>query len=303
MTEQPQGLQTRDAPGTLGDRILGAHAAEARARLASAGVITHPGELGRAREQTLRRFLREIAPRGFDVETGFVIDSHGNQSRQQDLVFVRRDYHPVFRSGSARFFPIEAIAAVVEVKSKLRSDTLADALRNSASVKRLDRTGGGGNYRVLGGFGGAPAGEVDPERHDHQVFSVIVAAEAVAVDTLIPVIQEHLAREPRRAWPNMIAVAGAWSLTYQPPDLGTGIRSDQMNGVALRVSEARDPRNVDPLADVAEQLWSFLRVSPLIDVRPSRYITGSWWPNAIFPLSAESTVNRGEGEAPEPSGA
>lgn len=233
--------------------------------------------------------------------TGIVIDPHGNQSRQQDLVFVRRDYHPVFRAGSARVFPVEDVAAVVEVKSRLRSDTLADALSNSASVKALGRTGK--NYRLIGRLGGIPAGPVNPEHQDHQVFSVIVAADAVAVDTLLPVIRQHLAREPRRAWPNMIAVAGAWSLSYQPQDVSTGIRSDQVSGVALRASDARDPRNVDPLADVAEQLWSFLRVSPLIDVRPSRYITGSWWANALFSIAEDPAADAGKGEGSAPAGA
>jgi hypothetical protein len=79
---------------------------EAASRLRSASVISHPGERGRAREEALKRYFREITPVGFDVDTGFVIDSTGGQSRQQDIIFVRRDYHPVFRLSGIKFFPV-----------------------------------------------------------------------------------------------------------------------------------------------------------------------------------------------------
>ena len=124
-------------------RILSAHAEEAVARLTAAEVISHAGERGIAREEILRQYLREIVPRGFEVTTGFVIDSAGGQSLQQDLVIVRRDFHPSFQIGGARFFPVEAVSAVVEVKSTLDSSTLSSAIKNARSVKVLDRTGGG----------------------------------------------------------------------------------------------------------------------------------------------------------------
>lgn len=272
-------------PTTHADHILAAQAAEARARLDAANLITHPGERGRAREKALKRFLREIAPRGFDVDTGFVIDSNGGQSRQQDLVFVRRDYHPVFRVSGIPFFPVESVAAVVEVKSMLNSQTLNDALDNGASVKRLDRTGGGDNYLLVGGAGGAPQGAVDPTRHEHQVFTMVVAGDSVGHAALANGVQRYIAGIPRETWPNMISVAGKFSIAYQPPDVTDGIRSNQMEGIGLRVSSMDDPRNAEPLVDIAEQLWSFLRVSPLIDVRPSRYIRGAWWATEIYPFS------------------
>lgn len=271
-------------PASHADHILAAQAAETRARLNAASLVSHPGERGRAREKALKRFLRGIAPRGFDVDTGFVIDSNGQQSRQQDLVFVRRDYHPVFRVSGISFFPVESVAAVVEVKSSLTSRTLTDALESGASVKRLDRTSNGQNYVVTGGAGGTANGPVDPSRHEHQVFTMVVAASSVGQGALVNAMWPFLDND-RRVWPNVISVAGAFSIAYQPPTPATGIRSDQMEGVGLRVSGPTDLRNAEPLVDAAEQLWSFLRVTPLIDVQPSRYIRGSWWPTHIYPFS------------------
>ncbi len=264
---------------SIAQRVLESLAAEASARLATADLISHPGERGRAREGILGAYLREIVPTGFGIETGFVIDSAGRQSRQQDLIIVRRDYHPVFKVGGVNFFPVEAIAAVIEVKSTLSAQTLEDALRNGSSVKELDRTASGKNYLVIGGAGGMPApmlvgdlGLVDPNNHQHQVFTLIVAARAGAQwQTLVGRLADHLAAQPQTAWPNFISVAGAFSIGYN-----SGIRSDQMNAVGLRVFEpsmAED--NLEPLVDLAVELWSFLRVTPLVDIRPFNYVPGS----------------------------
>lgn len=114
---------------------------EATRRMAAVGAVKHRGERGRAREEVLRQYLREVIPEGFLVATGFIIDSTGKQSRQQDLIIVRRDYHPRFQVGGTQFFPVESVAAVIEVKSTLKSRTLRNAIENARSVKALDRTG------------------------------------------------------------------------------------------------------------------------------------------------------------------
>jgi len=257
---------------SIAQRVLESLAAEATARLATAELITHPGERGRARESILGTYLREIVPAGYDIETGFIIDAVGGQSLQQDLIIVRHDYHPVFKVGGVSFFPVEAVAAVLEVKSSLNGQTIDDALRNSASVKQLDRTAAGKNYLVVGGAGGVPAGPVKPETHEHQVFSLIVAAKSSAQsDTLMAHLRTHLAGQPRRAWPNFIAVAAEFSIGYN-----SAIRSDQMNAEGLRYfSQALSPTNLDPLVDLALELWSFLRVSPVVDIQPFNYVPGS----------------------------
>jgi hypothetical protein len=257
---------------SIAQKVLESLAAEATDRLATAELISHAGERGRARESILGTYLREIVPAGYDIETGFIIDAVGGQSLQQDLIIVRHDYHPVFKVGGVKFFPVEAVAAVIEVKSSLNGQTIDDALRNSASVKRLDRTAADRNYLVVGGAGGAPAGPVNPEIHEHQIFSLIVAAKSAArLDTLLSHMRSHLASHPRRAWPNFVAVAGEFSIGYN-----SGIRSDQMNAEGLRCfHQSLSPANLEPLVDLAVELWSFLRVSPVVDSRPFNYVPGS----------------------------
>lgn len=278
--------QTAMAPGepSIAQRVVAALAEEAKARLATAELISHYGERGRARETTLSAYLRQIVPAGFDIETGFVIDTAGAQSFQQDLIIVRHDYHPLFTVGGVKFFPAEAVAAVIEVKSTLTTQTLDQALANSASVKSLDRTAAGENYVVVGGSGGPRVSAVNQDQHEHQIFSLIVAAKSTAPrDSVVDRVIRHLGSTPRRAWPNFVAVAGEYSIGYN-----ASVRSDQTDAREVRIFEpgmASD--NVEPLVDLAVELWSFLRVAPLVDVAPFRYVRGSMTGVNVTPGNGE----------------
>lgn len=262
-----------DTP-SLPQRIINAHAIEAIRRMETAEVVAHHGERGRAREEVLRQYLVETVPEGFTVATGFIIDCHGSQSRQQDLIIVRRDYHPKFQVGGAQFFPVEAVAAVVEVKSTLNTRTLREALTNARSVKALDRTGNGHNYIVSGGIGGRRDIDVDPDNDDHQIMSLIVAARCtINIQTAYRAFAEALEQEPRRTWPNAIAVADSWYLAYDVPPEHPRTHIQIATGV--RLHERTQEANVEPLVDVVHDLWSWLRVVPLIDAAPLRYVRPS----------------------------
>jgi hypothetical protein len=275
-------------PAPITHGITSAMADETLGRLAAADLVDHPGERGRARENIIRDFLTELVPRGFGASSGFIVDASGAQSRQQDIIIFRREYHPVFAVGSVEFFPVEAVAAVLEIKSSLNASETRAAVTNAVSVKGLDRTNSGQNYLVAGGAGGKHAGDVNPEMHEHQVFSGIIAAKSdVSAEAIAGTFRDSLREEPRRNWPNLISVAGAWTLSYDPSPEHDAPRSNQMFGRRLRIAHKAQNDNVEPLLDAAEQLWSFLRVTPLIDVSPSAYVHGSWWSESFLPLPGE----------------
>lgn len=262
------------AQSSIPRRIIDAHAREAIERMRTADLVTHPGERGRAREEVLRQYLTEIVPTGFDVATGFIIDSHGEQSRQQDLIIVRRDYHPRFQVGGAFYFPVEAVAAVIEVKSSLNRSTLLEAIQNAGSVKRLDRTGGGQNYLVVGGGGGILGESVLKDNDRHELKSFIVAASAdVSWQAVHRTFDEALRDLPRSVWPNSLTVAENFYLAYQVPDEKPRTDVHVATGVAMYLPS--EETNVEPLVDLAGDLWSWLRVAPLIDVAPLRYVATS----------------------------
>ncbi|MFE4726137.1 DUF6602 domain-containing protein [Microbacterium sp. NPDC056736] len=266
--------ESEPAQSSIPGRIIESHAREAIERMRTADVVTHKGERGRAREEVLRQYLAEIVPAGFDVATGFIIDVHGAQSRQQDLIIVRRDYHPRFQVGGAHFYPVESVAAVIEVKSSLNKTTFLEAIENAASVKRLDRTGGGQNYLVNGGSGGSRGPNVQTDYDDHQIMSMIVAARSdVSWEAAHRTFDEALRKLPRSVWPNSVAVAETFYLSYDVPDGHPRTHAQIATGVRMYLPEYET--NVEPLVDVAGDLWSWLRVAPLIDVAPLRYFATS----------------------------
>jgi hypothetical protein len=276
-----------DSNDAVSHRILKAHAEEAVARLTAAEVISHSGERGMAREEILRQYLREIVPSGYEVSTGFVIDAAGGQSKQQDLIIVRRDYHPHFKIGAAHFFPVEAVSAVVEVKSTLNAATIKQAIENARSVKELDRTAGGRNYIP------APDGSQylratrNHDNHLVQAFIVAARSEPRAVSAAKSV-QEAMNGHGRETWINGVAVAQDWYLTYDVPKGEP--RTFPFVGSGIRLYRASRSDNVEPLLDVAHDLWWWLRASPIIDADPGAYIRTSADGEALpLPIEAGSS--------------
>ena len=103
---------------------------------------TTPSTVGTAVEQPVRDQLEQILPRGIAVGEGFVIDSYGGTSRQQDVILYERDICPVFsvnNTPQTTYYPCEGVIAVGEVKSSLDTASLMDAFQKVASVKQLRR--------------------------------------------------------------------------------------------------------------------------------------------------------------------
>lgn len=103
---------------------------------------TTPATVGSATETSVRKQLQQLLPRGIGVGQGFVIDSYGNTSRQQDIILFEQDICPVFQINDdpqTSFYPCEGVIGVCEVKSRLDSDSLEDAFAKIASVKALTR--------------------------------------------------------------------------------------------------------------------------------------------------------------------
>ena len=103
---------------------------------------TTPSTVGSAAEQPVRDQLEQVLPRGIAVGEGFVIDSYGGTSRQQDVILYERDICPVFsinRTPQTTYYPCEGVIAVGEIKSLLDRNSLQNAFEKVASVKRLRR--------------------------------------------------------------------------------------------------------------------------------------------------------------------
>lgn len=102
--------------------------------------IEHKGLKGRAREIVIKHFLKAYLPHFLDVESGEIISSKGDVSRETDVVIFDRLRCPIFlREDEVHIFPIESVYAVVEVKSFLNSNELEDCVEKIRSVKQMPK--------------------------------------------------------------------------------------------------------------------------------------------------------------------
>ena len=253
--------------------------------------IGHPGESGRAREGVLRRFLNEIIPPDFGVDTGFVVDAVGGISRQIDIVVYRKGRFPVLDVGGVKHFMVESVAAAIEVKAAVGSaELLHGALNNIESVKALDRTNGGQNTKLPSFVA------VNPDDVRDQVWGGVVTGASMAADTCRDSVADWLDGHERRVWPNTYVDIAGFCLAY----LRDGklalpeMVDDPMNAKYLAVFRGiqRTWGMSPPLAFFAIDLLDFLRVTPVIDFSPSGYFYRTMIPDAQY-------VHLGDTEAPK----
>lgn len=100
--------------------------------------LIHPGEFGTYREAIARRFLKSFCPAYIDVDQGFLINTNDEVSTQCDIIAYDRRYTPMIKSKELqRFFPVETVAAIGEVKSTLSFTEFKTALNKLAKSKKM----------------------------------------------------------------------------------------------------------------------------------------------------------------------
>lgn len=100
--------------------------------------LIHTGEFGMYRELMLQDFLRPITPNYLSFGTGYVISRDGGISGQTDIIIYDSTITPFLEPITGiRFFPVESVAGVIEVKSNLDSSQLEDALKNLLLIKEM----------------------------------------------------------------------------------------------------------------------------------------------------------------------
>lgn len=197
-------------------------------------LISHPGELGTAREQIIREFLTAHLPKRFDVSTGFVFDCNGLISRQLDIVVFDATICPRFEIPGGKFlFPCEAVAAAGQVKSSLTArDDFRGAIENLASVKSLDRSANGTAFDFRYNERLSPR-----DNHLHQIFTFIfVIGDALAPDTIAEIILEDAFELPVEHLPNVTLALDRYLVTYCC-DGGVCPNPMAARGVAVQSSE------------------------------------------------------------------
>ena len=103
--------------------------------------LSHPGEFGTYREAIVRDFLQSFLPQRLAIDTGFVVNALEEISGQIDLIIYDPSLTPPLESKNRqRFFPVETVIAVGEVKSDVNRDQFTEALIRISKVKEIRST-------------------------------------------------------------------------------------------------------------------------------------------------------------------
>jgi hypothetical protein len=102
------------------------------------GRMLHPGEYGSYREACCRDFLQYFVAQYLSIERGFIINTYNEVSTECDIIIYDRNNTPLIQSREMqKFYPVETVAAVGEIKSTLTKDMLRTALIKLSKVKAL----------------------------------------------------------------------------------------------------------------------------------------------------------------------
>jgi len=101
--------------------------------------LIHPGEYGAYREELAKKWLEMYVPKKFGIGSGFVINSRGSISTQCDIVIYDKMTTPKIENvNNQRFFPIETVSCVGEIKSDINSIGILNSyLIKLAEIKKM----------------------------------------------------------------------------------------------------------------------------------------------------------------------
>lgn len=183
--------------------------------------IPHAGERGTSREEILTKsFLKKYLPERFSIGTGQIFATNRQFSLQQDAVIYDAFNCPLLlKSDRTNLFPCESVYAVIEIKSKLNSFQLKDALEKIVSAKTLPKRPlplaigpgirAGGASRTLG------------------------AVFAYSLETSLPTLRKKLGELQssidQNYWINMICVLDKAIVAYVDPEKRNIISTPQPN--------------------------------------------------------------------------
>lgn len=99
-----------------------------------------PLEYGTHKEHACKEFLKFLIPSKYHLGEGFIINANEQNSTQCDIIIYDSTNTPLIESGNKqRFFPMETVFAIAEIKSSLTKSQLKSAVNKLAKAKSLRR--------------------------------------------------------------------------------------------------------------------------------------------------------------------
>ena len=101
--------------------------------------VKHGPSIGAYHEEALKSIIRHMLPDRFSLRTGFVFHPEKGPSQQGDILIID-EYHPnayFFREGDFAVVAGEALACVIEVKTRLNKTSFAKAIKGLYSFQQV----------------------------------------------------------------------------------------------------------------------------------------------------------------------
>lgn len=97
----------------------------------------HNGEFGGYREAISQQFLKLVVPQRYGISDGFILNNTSDGlSKQCDIVIFDKDTMPLVENNyKQKFYPIESVLSVGEIKSDLTKSQLEKTISNLELVK------------------------------------------------------------------------------------------------------------------------------------------------------------------------
>lgn len=93
-------------------------------------ITKHNPSTGALAEAVLREFLQEHLPGQVRAEQGFILSPDGGLSKQCDiLIYDAHRYAPFYRAGAVVVVPVEAVIAVIEVKTSINKRAFEEVIK------------------------------------------------------------------------------------------------------------------------------------------------------------------------------
>lgn len=167
--------------------------------------ISHPRDLGREREEILRRFLIDyhFIPNKFGISdvSCRVVSPSGHISPELDILFYNHSDGIILKRFPKvlDYHPVESVYGVIQVKSRATKATIKEGLENIAAFKRLQRPNAletgtfGGTWTIIQGFPGG--------------FGVLFFYES-SMDwvAIVEEVKNFINTNPNTVWPNAVFV-------------------------------------------------------------------------------------------------
>jgi hypothetical protein len=99
-------------------------------------ILKHGGELGDARESLISGVLQRIIPGIYEIGTGEIVDYQNNHSKQIDIIIARKDFPSLLLPSGSKVYLVESVLATIEVKNRLNSETLPQAIIATLDIRK-----------------------------------------------------------------------------------------------------------------------------------------------------------------------